>query len=90
MMAHSKWYLDPPSPHHLKKEKNVVKVGPPLTKLSGSAHVVVSKHCNDYSVVNLTRHAYIFTPVYITGDTFVFPLKTRLFHVAGDSHKYGV
>ena len=26
------------SPHQLKKEKNVVKVGPPLTKLSGSAH----------------------------------------------------
>ena len=33
-------YLDPPSPHQLKKQnkKNVVKVGPPLTKLSGSAH----------------------------------------------------
>ena len=45
-MARLKWYLDPLSPHHLKKEdknsnnneKNVVKVGPPLTKLSGSMH----------------------------------------------------
>ena len=28
-----------PSPHQLKKKKkDVVKVGPPLTKLSGSAH----------------------------------------------------
>ena len=40
MMARLYWYLDPPSPHKLKKEeKNVVKVGPPLTKLSGSAHI---------------------------------------------------
>ena len=31
------WYLDPSSPHQAKK--NIVKVGPPLTKLSGSAHV---------------------------------------------------
>ena len=37
MMARLKWYLDPPTPHQLKK--NVVKVGPPLTKFSGSAHV---------------------------------------------------
>ena len=29
-------YLDPLSPHQLKK--NVVKVGPPLTKVPGSAH----------------------------------------------------
>ena len=36
MMARLLYYLDPLSPHHLKK---VVKVGPPLTKLSGSAHV---------------------------------------------------
>ena len=39
MIARLKWYLDPPSPHQLKKKKNIVKVGPPLTKLSGSAHV---------------------------------------------------
>ena len=36
-------YLDPPSPYQLennnkRKRKNVLKVGPPLTKLSGSAH----------------------------------------------------
>ena len=37
MMAHLKRYLDPTSPQKLKK--NVVKVGPPLTKFSGSAHV---------------------------------------------------
>ena len=36
MMAHLEWYLDPPTPHQLKK--NFVKVGPPLTKFSGSAH----------------------------------------------------
>ena len=36
MMARLKWDLDPPYPHQLKK--NVVKVGSPLTKLSGSAH----------------------------------------------------
>ena len=30
------WYLDPPSPIQLKQ--NIVKVGPPLTKLSGSPH----------------------------------------------------
>ena len=41
MRARLKWYLDPPTPHQLKKEKkNVVKVGPPLTKFSGSAHAV--------------------------------------------------
>ena len=35
MMARLLWYLDPPSPHQLKKN---VKVGPTLTKLPGSAH----------------------------------------------------
>ena len=35
MMARLQWYLDPSYPHQLKK---VVKVGPPLTKLSWSAH----------------------------------------------------
>ena len=44
MMARLQWYLDPSSPHQPKnqKQKNKtinVKVGPPLTKLSGSAHV---------------------------------------------------
>ena len=34
------WYLDPLSPHHLKMFiKQEVKFGPPMTKLSGSAHV---------------------------------------------------
>ena len=37
MMAHLVWYLDPLSPHQLKK-KDVVKFGPTLTNLSGSAH----------------------------------------------------
>ena len=36
MMARFSWYLDPLAPHQLKK--HVVRVGPPLTKLSGSAH----------------------------------------------------
>ena len=40
MMARLQWYLDPPSSYQLKKKekKNVVKVGPPPTKLAGSAH----------------------------------------------------
>ena len=37
MMAQLKLYLDPLSPHQLKKKK--IKFGPPLTKLSGSTHV---------------------------------------------------
>ena len=36
MIARLKWYLDPSSPHQLKNK--VVKVEPPLTKLSGSMH----------------------------------------------------
>ena len=42
MFAHLWWYLDPISPLEKieqKKKKNVVKVGPPLTKLSVSALV---------------------------------------------------
>ena len=41
MMACLKCYLDSPTPHQLKKKrkkKNIVKVGPPLTTFSGSAH----------------------------------------------------
>ena len=37
MMARLLWYLDPPTHHQLKKP---VKFGPPLTKFSGSAHVL--------------------------------------------------
>ena len=37
-MTRLKWYLDPPSPHKLKKK--VIKVGPPLTKFSGFPHVI--------------------------------------------------
>ena len=37
-MTRLKWYLYPTSPHQLKKQRKNVKVGPPLTKLSGSAH----------------------------------------------------
>ena len=44
MMVRLKWYLDPPSPCQLKK--NVVKVEPPLTKLSGSTHAN-NEGCND-------------------------------------------
>ena len=38
LMARLLWYLDPLSPHQL--QKNVVGVGPPLTKLSGSRHAM--------------------------------------------------
>ena len=43
MMAHLKWYLDPPSLHHLKK-LTLTKLSwttpppPPPTKITGSAH----------------------------------------------------
>ena len=40
MMARLWWYLDPTSPHQLKK--NGVK-GPTLTKLSGSAHALADQ-----------------------------------------------
>ena len=38
MMARLQWYLDPPAPHQLRKKtlSDLVKVGPPLTTLSGS------------------------------------------------------
>ena len=38
MMAANSGYFDPSSPDQTKRKKNVVKVGPPLTKLSGSAN----------------------------------------------------
>ena len=40
LMSRKKWYLDHSSPHQIKEQnkKKPVKVGPPLTKLSGSAH----------------------------------------------------
>ena len=42
MLAQFKRYLDPLFPHQLqKKKKTVIKFGPPLTKLSGSAHANV-------------------------------------------------
>ena len=44
IMSRLKWYLDPTSPHQLKQQqkKNVVKVGPSLTKLSGSRMALMS------------------------------------------------
>ena len=36
LMACYYWYLHPSSPHQTKKKH--VKIGPPLTKLSGSTH----------------------------------------------------
>ena len=41
MMARLKRYFDPPFHHQLKTtttKRNIVKVGPPLTKRSGSVH----------------------------------------------------
>ena len=38
LMARLKWYLDPSSPHQTYNKEKVVKVRPPLRKLSGSAH----------------------------------------------------
>ena len=38
MMARLKWYLDPLSLHQLIFLKK--KIGPPLTKFSGSAHAI--------------------------------------------------
>ena len=49
LIARLWWYFDPPSPHFLTKN---VKVGPLLTKLSGSAPVSGSTVvCNSYSIV---------------------------------------
>ena len=50
-------HLYPPSLHQLKE--NIVKVGPPLTKLSGSAHVNEGqKYCRmlplEHSAILLT------------------------------------
>ena len=39
-MAHLLRYLDPLSPHQLKNYFFFIKFGPPLTKLSGSAHAI--------------------------------------------------
>ena len=45
MMARFEWYLDPLSSHQLKKQQQKnFRAGPPLTKLSGSAHDVISNH----------------------------------------------
>ena len=53
-MAHLQWYLDPSSLIKLKKKKkkNVVKVGPPLTKLSGSAHTHIYQQLTDVVVIH--------------------------------------
>ena len=56
MLAHLWWYLDRLSPHQLRK--NVVKVEPPLAKLSGSvqdAQTLLSLHCEQiYDVRTLS------------------------------------
>ena len=49
MMAHLMRYLDPLSTKKNKIKKNVFKLGPPPTKLSGSAH-------DSYTMVCLTVH----------------------------------
>ena len=48
MMAHFEWYLKPFSLNICKKI-NLVRVGPPLAKFSGSAHVqmLVNEHKTD-------------------------------------------
>ena len=48
-----KWYLDLPSPNQLKK--NIVKVGPTLTKLSGSAHGLYLIFTHSSSCSNKTQ-----------------------------------
>ena len=47
-MAGLEWYFDPLTPHQLtkKKKKNFVKVGPPLTKFSGSTHASALDFCS--------------------------------------------
>ena len=57
-MARLKRHLDNCSPHQTKK--NVVKVGPPLTKLSGSAHVMSIKAVaasQDHLQCSLSHHS---------------------------------
>ena len=50
-MACLEWYLDPPIPHQLKKKNKLDKVGPPLTKFSGSAHAFVEEFQKTKAVV---------------------------------------
>ena len=64
MMALLLWYVDPASPHQLKK-KVKVKVGPPLTYLSGSAHGCTSKSC-------------IFEKIYISVFSICTPVTLRM------------
>ena len=57
-MAHLLWYLDPLSPY--PKKKNIVKIGPPLTKLSGSAHVESYEETRNVSMgQGCSRHCKI-------------------------------
>ena len=53
-MALLKWYLNPSSSRkkQTNKKKNVVKVGPPLTKLSDSTHVNLVESLMKYIFVN--------------------------------------
>ena len=55
MVARLRWYLDPLSFHQLKK--NVVKVGPPLTKLSGYVHALGRSVACDYGIPG---HSHLF------------------------------
>ena len=65
IMARLKWYLDPSSPHPKKK---VFKVGPPLTKLSWSAHEVWLKDTTDINNHNscMTKHIFPSNIIFVT------------------------
>ena len=67
--------MDPLSPHQLKKQtekKNVIKFGPPLTKLSGSAHVF--NECGGI-LQNIKYQAYIHAPYEIFRALSIYVLR---------------
>ena len=79
-MARLQWYLDPLSPLIKKrKRKKLVKVGPLLTKLSGSAHVIkvllyVNNKGTDQSAHSCSLVS-IFVVCFLEG--IMMPLVTR-------------
>ena len=60
MMARFQWLLDSLAPHQLKN----VRVGPPLTKLSGSAHVSRT-HASIHGQMNMSKLIQIMPLIFV-------------------------
>ena len=81
MMAHIQWYLDPHLLHYLGKN---VRVGPPLTKLSGSAHVHHIIYLNLFS-----RYILIFFKTIFWNITLVTDNVLRILSCKGKKNRFG-